>query len=91
MTGSLRVPSLRRFARRLLRTLGPAPRRILARVVLVLPDAGRSSGRLGAFFSSLRVRGLSVAGRPNEAVRYALERASRPGTDRKSTRLNSSH
>src|SRR5262249_17804571 len=83
MTGSPRVPSLRRAVRRLLRALGPAPRRILARTVLLMPDAGRAGGRIGAFLSSLHVRALSVDGRSDEAVRYALERAARPGTPRK--------
>jgi glycosyltransferase involved in cell wall biosynthesis len=49
----------------------------------VLPDAGRSQGRAGAFLSSLHVRALSVDGRPDKAVQYALERASRPGTRRR--------
>jgi glycosyltransferase involved in cell wall biosynthesis len=83
MTGSLRVPSVRRAVRRVLRTLGPAPRHLLARAVLVLPDGGRSGGRVGAFLSSVRARALSGVGRPDDAVRYALERASRPGTRRR--------
>jgi glycosyltransferase involved in cell wall biosynthesis len=33
--------------------------------------------------SSIHVRGLSVAGHPDDAVQYAVERASRPGTRRR--------
>jgi glycosyltransferase involved in cell wall biosynthesis len=78
--GRFRTHKLTAAGRGLLVRIGPGPRRVVGRLLVHVPDGGRSTGRMGASLAALHARALTAAGRSEDAVRFATGRGAAPGT-----------